>query len=104
VYDATSSDGCSIGAGNGIIRPWQCVTPPCAAGVPTGPNYAKLDPRTSPKLIDEAAATVEKVATDNNYTRIFFSADSHGHLGTGTFKVGSDVKAYIVEKLKAPER
>jgi hypothetical protein len=69
--------------------------PSVVAGVPTGANYAKL--------IDEAVATVEKVATDNNYARIFFSADSHGHLGTGTFMFGGDVKAYIVKKLKALE-
>jgi hypothetical protein len=100
--DPTNSGGCSEGAGNGIIRPWQCVTPPRAAGVPTGPNYAKLNPHIT-QLIDEAVATVAKVATDNNTKRIFFSADSHGHLGTGTFNVGSDVKAYIVKKLKALE-
>ncbi len=100
--DPTNSGGCIAGAGNGIIRPWQCQTPPRAAGVPTGPNYAKLTPHIS-ALIDEAVATVGKIAADQNYARIFYSADSHGHLGTGTFQVGSDVKAYIVQKLKALE-
>ncbi len=98
--DPANSGGCSPGAGNGIIRPWQCVTPPRAAGVPTGPNYAKLTPHIA-AIIDEAVATVGKVATDAGYARIFFSADSHGHLGTGTFQVGDDVKAYIVKQLKA---
>lgn len=100
--DPTNSDGCSEGGGNGVIRPWQCKTPPRAAGVPTGPGYAKLNSHIT-QLIDEAVATVAKVATDNNTTRIFFSADSHGHLGTGIFQVGDDVKAYIVKKLKALE-
>jgi hypothetical protein len=100
--DPTDADGCSEGAGNGVIRPWQCKSPPRAAGVPTGPSYAKLTPHIT-KLIDEAVATVGKIAADQNCARIFYSADSHGHLGTGTFQVGDDVKAYILQKLKALE-
>lgn len=100
--DPADADGCAEGGGNGVIRPWQCETPPRATGVPTGPGYAKLTPHIT-KLIDEAVATVGKIATDENYARIFYSADSHGHLGTGIFQVGDDVKAYIVQKLKALE-
>ncbi len=98
--DPTNAGGCSPGANNGAIRPHQCETPPRATGVPTGPNYAALTPHIS-KIIDEAVATAGKIATDNGYKRIIFSADSHGNLGTGTFSVGDDVKAYIVQKLKA---
>lgn len=98
----TDPSGCTAGLGNGAIRPHQCETPPRAAGVPTGPNYAKLTPHIS-KLIDEAVATVGKIAAAENYTRIYFSADAHGGLGTGTFQVGNDVKAYVVKQLKALE-
>ena len=96
----TASGACDAGGGNAIIRPYQCETPPRAAGVPTGPGYGNLTP-TIQALIDEAIGTISKTVAQQNYTRIYFSADSHGHLGTNIFHVGDDVKAYIVKSLKA---
>jgi hypothetical protein len=36
--DSLDPEGCSPGGGNAIIRPYQCLTPPRAAGIPTGPD------------------------------------------------------------------
>jgi hypothetical protein len=96
----TAKAGCSAGGGNAIIRPYQCQTPPRASGVPTGPDYDTLTPQIQ-AIIDQAVATVGDIAVANNYSRIFYSADANGNLGTGIFVVGDDVKAYIVTSLKA---
>jgi hypothetical protein len=40
---------------------------------------------------------------ENNYQRIYFSSDSKDgkSLGTGIFKVGEEVKEYIVKKINS---
>jgi hypothetical protein len=96
-----AKEGCSAGGGNAVIRPFQCLIPPRAAGVPTGPDYQSLTPEVK-KIIDEAVNTIKNVAIREHYRRIMYSAEnSNGDLGTGIFNVGEDVKNYIVGRLRA---
>ena len=96
--------GCTPGGGNAIVRPYQCLTPPRSAGIPTGPNYNSLTPDVK-HIIDEAIATIKRIATKEGYTCIFYSAANEGgELGTGIFRVGDDVKKYIVTELRKLEQ
>jgi hypothetical protein len=95
--------GCSAGGGNASIRPCQCKNPPRAGGVPTGSKgggYTSLTPAIK-AIIDEAVASIEKACKTYNFNRLYYNSDGHGSLGTGIFKVGDDVKDYIVQQLKA---
>jgi len=95
--------GCAPGAGNAVIRSYQCQTPPRAAGIPTGPNYDSLTTRVK-EIIDEAMASIKSIALKERYERIIYSAaNANGDLGTSIFHVGDDVKQYIVSRLKAME-
>lgn len=98
-----SSYGCAAGGGNASIRPYQCEVPPRAGGVPTGANgagYASLEQEVK-TIIDEAVAAIDKICKEHNINRLYYNSDINGSLGTGVFKVGEDVKAYIVKSLKA---
>lgn len=95
--------GCAPGGGNAVIRPYQCQTPPRAAGIPTGPNYDSLAPCVK-EIIDEAIATIKRIALKERYNRIIYSAaNATGDLGTSIFHVGDNVKEYIVNQLKGLE-
>jgi len=101
--DPHSSLGCSAGGGNAAIRPWQCASPPRAAGIPTGTlthgGYSALTEAVR-QLVDEAVARIGTIATEHGYRRVFYSAaDAGGALGTGIFAVDEAVKAYVVERL-----
>src|SRR5262245_44907014 len=94
-------EGCSTGGGNAVIRPYQCLTPPRAAGVPTGPNYESLTPGVK-KIIDEAIRRIRNFAVQGNYRRIMYNASNdNGDLGTGIFSPGDDVKQYIMRQLRS---
>ena len=41
-----ASGACQAGGGNAVIRPYQCQTPPRAAGVPTGNRSLKARNRS----------------------------------------------------------
>jgi hypothetical protein len=99
----TGGVGCSAGGGNAAIRPYRCVDPPRAAGIPTGSNGAGYRELTDAVrgVLDEAFAVISDVLASASYRRLFYSAaNSDGDLGTGIFDVGSDVKRYIVAGLK----
>ncbi len=101
--DALAEDGCSVGGGNAIIRPFQCLTPPRAAGIPTGPNYEKLTVAVK-EIIDEAITTIKNICAREHYKRVMYNASNgNGDLGTGIFKPGDDVKRYIVDQLKTTQ-
>jgi hypothetical protein len=96
--------GCQKGGGNAGIRPYRCQVPPRAAGVPTGvietmSGYSKLTPAVK-NIIDAALGIIRGTLASGHYERVFFSADDKGELGTGTFRVGDDVKSYIVAELR----
>jgi hypothetical protein len=98
-----SHAGCARGGGNAAIRPYQCQSPPRAAGIPTGAageGYARLTPQTQ-QVIDEALASIRALLATGRYRWVIYSADKSGQgLGTGIFQVGESVKAYIVEQLQ----
>ncbi|PAP77782.1 hypothetical protein [Rubrivirga marina] len=96
-----ASSACQAGAGNGAIRPYQCLTPPRAAGVPTGPGWADLDDGKA--AIDRALAHVRTLLETGDYDEVIYSAKSAsepGVLGSGTFSPPKDVLTYIPNELK----
>jgi hypothetical protein len=97
------SRSCIAGAENTAIRPYQCVTPPRATGIPTGSGgvgYASLTPHVK-SIIDEAIARIYTICAENSYKYVYYSVTSTGELNTQLFKVGADVKTYIVQQLNA---
>lgn len=97
-----ANQSCSPGAGNGVIRPFQCESPPRASGIPTGDNgqgYTVLTPHVK-TLIDQAIASIRKQIADQGYRRVYFSADKHGSLGGKTFTIATEVKDYIVSQIQ----
>ena len=98
------SSGFTRGGGNAAIRPFRKLTPPRAAGVPTGKSgrgYSALDQQTKPK-IDQALAVITDLLETGNYDSIVFSAnETKTDLGTGIFCVGTDVRDYIFSQLLA---
>ena len=101
--DPAGGAGCSRGGGNAVIRPYRCADPPRAAGVPTGASGRGYSALTNDVrgAIDEAFAVIDELLASGRYARVFYSADAAGGLGTGIFTVADDVKAYIVERLRA---
>ncbi|MDZ7576627.1 MAG: hypothetical protein U0904_00390 [Candidatus Nanopelagicales bacterium] len=95
---------CPRGAGNAVIRPYQCRRPPRAAGIPTGARgrgYSALTPEVE-RVIDEAVAAAVTGALASGAQRVFYSAaDSTGRLGTGIFQVAPEVKEHIVQRLRS---
>jgi hypothetical protein len=101
--DPDDPRGCVRGGGNAAIRPYQCVEPVRAAGIPTGVNrrgYQQLSDSVR-EVIDEAVAGIRGLLASGLYVRTFYSADATGNLGSGIFVIGDDVKTYIVEQLWA---
>jgi predicted NAD-dependent protein-ADP-ribosyltransferase YbiA (DUF1768 family) len=96
--DPNDPAGCHVGGGNAAIRPWQCKTPPQAAGIPTGPNFTGLTAEVQ-QLIDLAVNDIRANLKNTNYQRIIFSSDGNGGLGTGIFEVPEEVKKYIVKQI-----
>jgi len=102
--------GCQPGGGNAVIRPWQCKSPPRAGGIPTGTisGYKNLDQKTGIQntsvkdLIDNAIYHIRKIVIQNRFKRVYFSSENKDgeNLGTGIFKVGDEVKIYILNKIK----
>ena len=92
------SSGFSRGGGNAAIRPFRKMSPPRAAGVPTGKmgrGYSSLDEPTKAK-IDQAFTVITDLLETGNYESIVFSANkTKTDIGTGIFDVGADVRAYI---------
>src|SRR5271166_1136832 len=69
-----SFEGCRAGGGNAEIRPYQCETPPRAAGIPTGGKgvgYKALTPDVK-KVVDEAISSIANIAKASGYKRIFY--------------------------------
>ena len=96
------SSGFTRGGGNAAIRPFRKMSPPRAAGVPTGKSgrgYSFLDEPTKAK-IDQALAVIKDLLETGNYDSIVFSAnETKTDIGTGLFDVGADVRAYIFGRL-----
>jgi hypothetical protein len=102
VKDPAGGAGCSPGGGNAVIRPYRCADPPRAAGIPTGSGGGGYPSLTDAVrgVIDDAIAVIEDLLASGRYERLVYSAASDGGLGTGIFRVGDDVKRYIVDELR----
>jgi hypothetical protein len=101
-----TAQSCSKGSGNAVIRPYQCKNPPRATGISTGSykkgkvslGYSKLDTNAK-NIIDQGIGKFYRLLLTGRYTRVFFSSDKNGGLGTAIFQVGEDVKEYIVNEI-----
>ena len=93
---------CSRGGGNAVIRPYECLEPPRATGVPTGSfgGYSALDAH-SRQIIDQAIDYVRMLLSSGGYEQVVVSWDSAQQtLGTGIFVVSRDVADYIIEQIE----
>lgn len=96
------NSGCVRGGGNAVIRPYQCINPPRAAGIPTGVNqqgYTNLEQSRS--YIDLAIERIKQLLGTGNYKRVMYSSANDGRsLGTSIFSPSQDVKEYIVNRIE----
>lgn len=94
---------CSAGGGNAIIRPYQCLDPPRAAGIPTGDasgGYQKLA-RHKP-VIDAAFVYIRELLRLGQYKRVAYSAGHDGRtLGTAIFSPSAEIREYIVSQIES---
>ena len=100
--ESRTGPGCTHGGGTAVIRPFQCLSPPRAVGIPTGTDqgYDRLSSHVK-QLIDKATSQICKIILDQGYQRIFYSAQNEqGDLGHGIFNPSEDVKTYIVKNLR----
>lgn len=98
IKDPCGDAGCSVGGGNAVIRPYQCMAPTKAGGIPTGPGFSDLTAEVQ-LMIDQAVEEIKKGIKAGSYSEIVYSSNGHGGLGTSIFHVPDDVKKYIVEKI-----
>jgi hypothetical protein len=97
------TSACTPGGGNAIIRPYQCMDPPRAAGIPTGKNqrgYQNLfEAETN---IYDAFTYIIDLLMSGRYKRVAYSAAPDGRtLGTSIFSPSKDVKEFIVTNIEA---
>ncbi len=97
---APRSSACQRGGGNAAIRPYQCASPPSAAGVPTGPGFAGLD--DARPAIDRALSHIARLLATGRYTEVVYSADANDPalLGHSIFQVPTDVRRYVPAQLR----
>lgn len=94
------------GGGNAVIRPFKMTNPQRAIGIPTGclkpfkQGYKTLDSFKAIKYINISINEIKDLINTGYYENIIYSADENGNLGTNIFKVGENVKEYIVSELK----
>lgn len=92
---------CSPGGGNAAIRPYQCLTPPRATGVPTGLTGGYAGLAEGRHAIDDAVARIDELLGTGDYDALAFSWDNGTQtLGVSIFAPGRDVLDYIVEQIE----
>ena len=98
------SESCEKGQGNAVIRPYQCKDPPKAVGIPMGiyttkkgKGYKKLTPYVK-EIIDLSFEKIQDLIDTGRYKRLIYSGTKDS-IGTEIFKVGKDVKKYIIKRL-----
>jgi hypothetical protein len=106
-FVAGKPSGFTAGGGNAAIRPLRKLSPPRAAGVPTGTlrdgGYVALDESTKAK-IDEALAVIEALLKTGDYDQVVIPTSKDGNtLGTGIFDVAPEVRDYIFSQLLRKE-
>jgi hypothetical protein len=97
---------CAAGGGNAVIRPYGCLQPPRATGVPTGANggYGHLSSKAK-AAIDDSMAQLAALLATGNYDSIALSWNERTQtLGTGIFEVDEAVLNYIVGQIEVVAR
>lgn len=94
---------CHAGGGNAVIRPYGCLQPPRATGIPTGDSegYRSLSSGAT-KAIDAAISHLDTLLASGRYDTIAVSWNERTQtLGTGIFHVDQTVLDYIVQHIEA---
>jgi hypothetical protein len=97
-----ANDACNAGSGNAQIRPYQCLNPPKAAGIPTGSynNGVYVDINTAKPYIDASIRYIRQLLRSGLYKRIVYSAGPDGYiLGIKEFNPSPDVLNYITQQI-----
>jgi hypothetical protein len=97
----------SRGAGNAVIRKYnkynKKLDRPRSAGIPTGTlangGYHALTDHVK-NQVETSIEEIKEIVNTYGYKKICYSAEKNGILGTGIFKVDSEVLEYITEKIK----
>lgn len=96
---------CRPGAGNAIMRQFNKHSNyaiPASAGIPTGTlkygGYTNLNTRAKSQ-IDGAFDEIIDLIKKHKYSRIYYSAELDGMLGTSLFEVNKKVIRYITSRL-----
>jgi len=93
------------GAGNGAMRQFQTCKNPVfrTSGIPTGHigGYPSIGDSKTKGAIDKGIETIKSRIDREYINNVYYSADSEGNLGSGTFDPSAEVKAYILHKLYA---
>ena len=104
-FVAGKASGFTAGGGNAAIRPLRKLSPPRAAGIPTGKQgsgYSALDTPTKAK-INEALAVIDALLKTGGYDQVVIPESKDGNtLGTGIFDVAPEVRDYIFIRLLKP--
>jgi len=98
------------GAGNAVIRKYNKyntkIPVPRSAGIPTGTledgGYQELNDHVK-EQVDSAIEEIKEIIKKYSYTKVCYSAEKDGILGTGIFSVNRDVLIYITDKIKELE-
>lgn len=92
---------CKRGAGNAIMRQYNKhsnLLIPRSAGIPTGTlragGYSELTEHAK-KQIDDSILEIRELIEKHEYSKIYYSSEINGKLGTGIFTVDDKVLNYI---------
>lgn len=97
------------GGGNAAIRPYNKYNPeiqvPRSAGIPTGDTggFSTLD-ENAKYHIDKTIEEIKELIEEHGFSRVYYSADEDGKLGTSIFTIGDDVRDYITEQIQSMSR
>ena len=95
------------GAGNAVIRKYNKYNTklniPRSAGIPTGTledgGYQELNDHVK-KQVEDSIQEIKEIITIYKYTKICYSSEKDGILGTGIFSVNKEVLKFITDKIK----
>ena len=100
-YHFSDKEGC----GNAIIRKFNknsMLAIPRSAGIPTGTlkngGYKNLGNHEK-DVINFSVDEIKELIRKYKYSKIYFSADSRGRIGTSLFQIHDDVKDYITVEI-----
>lgn len=99
-----NSRSCKAEKGSAAMRPYRCTNPPRAEGIPTGIRgggkgygYSTLTVEVK-KDIDRSFDIIRTLLRTGKYKRVMYSGTKKD-IGSGIFKIGKDVREYIIGQL-----